>query len=226
MHNRYCAPSNITAWLYVITWKISAAFKTSNNATNGEQYHFYLRIQYQHINSKCIAESVRNHIIASIHRPTLQTSSVSVRTLQQASTYNMQEVQWRGKLQIPVELVENATLHTKHFGHWTAALTAANQRQRVRHHLHHTMNECTTPSHQLCVDTHLNDTPVNVCHTKKPELKMFYQTQAARRLLKSPPETTEWSCLLQHDIICRQRVPFHHCRGWRECTKRFCPWWP
>ena len=63
-----------------------------------------------------------------------------------SSTDNMQEVQRRRKLQIPVEFIKNATLHTQHFGHWTPALTAANQCQRVWDYLHiaATFNPCNS----------------------------------------------------------------------------------
>jgi len=146
--------------------------------------------------------------------------------LQQASTYNMQEVQWCGKLQIPVELVENATLHTKHFGHWTAALTAANQRQRVRHHLHRTMNECITPSHQLCANTHLNDTPVNVCHTKKLELKTFTKHKPHAGCWNHPRKQRNGLVCCSMTLFADSAFHSITAWGWRECTKHFCLWWP
>ena len=59
----------------------------------------------------------------------------------QSFTNNMKEVQWRYKLQVPVEFVKNTTLHTKQFSHWTAALTAANQCQCVRDHLHNVQHD-------------------------------------------------------------------------------------
>jgi len=49
---------------------------------------------------------------------------------------------------------------------------------------------------------------------------MFYhidRTQAA----EITPAATEWSRLLMRDVICSERVPFRHCRGWWECTARF-----
>ena len=48
----------------------------------------------------------------------------------------------------------------------------------------------------------------------KLELKMFYQTQTARKPPKSPPPAaTEWSRLLLRDVIFSERVPFRRCRG-------------
>jgi len=53
-----------------------------------------------------------------------------------AVTNNVQEVERRCKLQIPVEFIKNAALHAKHFSHRTSTLTTANQCQSVWDHLH------------------------------------------------------------------------------------------
>jgi len=66
-------------------------------------------------------------------------------------TYNMEEVQRRWKLQIPVEFIKNATLHTQNFRHWTSTLTTADQCQCVRDDLRMTarymhINHWTIPT--------------------------------------------------------------------------------
>jgi len=63
--------------------------------------------------------------------------------------------------------------------------------------------------------------PIGLELTYKVLLKTFYQTYSARKPTKLLPAAPEWRYLLLRDVICIERVPFHCCRGWTECTVHF-----